>query len=200
MATEITLDNDCFMTYLTSDIVNNSKPFSCNHEDLDDFFKNDCEKYTNHLLGKSYCFCLKNDPETIVAAFTVSNDSIKTSFLPNKNRNRVSKKVPQSKRMKAYPAVLIGRLGVNKDMASNGLGTQVMNFIKAWFVHNANKTGCRFIVVDAYNNDRTLKYYTDNNFVYMFDNEEEEMNFNDVNQKLNTRLMYFDLIKIKTTN
>src|SRR5690606_23646199 len=145
-------------------------PFSCDHTDLDDFFTNDCEKYTNQLLGKSYCFCLNDDPKTIVAAFTVSNDSIKTNFFPKSNRNRLSKKIHHSKRMKSYPAVLIGRLGVNKDYSSSGLGSQIMNFIKAWFVDIANKTGCRFIVVDAYNNERTLKYYINNDFKFMFEN------------------------------
>lgn len=34
-----------------------------------------------------------------------------------------------------------------------------MSFIKDWFRHEDNKTGCRFIVVDAYNEDKVLRYY-----------------------------------------
>lgn len=74
-----------------------------------------------------------------------------------------------------------------------------MDFIKAWFIDPHNKTGCRFIVVDAYNEEIPLKYYTKNGFQYMFSTEkqESECTKKDVNTKLNTRLMYFDLIVLK---
>jgi len=41
------------------------------------FFANDAVKYAERLLGKTYLFCLKDNPDVIVAAFTVSNDSIR---------------------------------------------------------------------------------------------------------------------------
>ena len=54
---------------------------------------------------------------------------------------------------RSYPAVLIGRLGVNCEFQNTPIhiGRQLMSFIKDWFRHEDNKTGCRFIVVDAYN-------------------------------------------------
>ena len=82
--------------------------------DLNDFFKNDVIHYTNQLLGKSYCFTLDENPSIIVCAFTVSNDSIKTTTLPNSRKKKVTKEIPREKQMKSYPAVLIGRLGVKK--------------------------------------------------------------------------------------
>jgi hypothetical protein len=48
------------------------------------------------------------------------------------------------------PAVKIGRLGVAHASQRDGTGTQVLDFLKMWFTVG-NKTGCRFIVVDAYN-------------------------------------------------
>jgi len=61
--------------------------------------------------------------------------------------------------MRSYPAALIGRLGVSALFARKGLGCEVMDFIKAWFVDKSNKTGCRFLVVDAYNETRPLDFY-----------------------------------------
>jgi len=29
----------------------------------------------------------------------------------------------------------------------------------AWFIDSGNKTGCRFVVVDAYNEERPIRYY-----------------------------------------
>lgn len=43
-----------------------------------------------------------------------------------------------------------------------------MAFIKDWFRHEDNKTGCRFIVVDAYNEDKVLTYYDKNGFVTLY--------------------------------
>ncbi|MFT4153953.1 hypothetical protein [Parafilimonas sp.] len=69
--------------------------------------------YTFELLGKSYCFTLDENPAEIICAFTVSNDSIKTFTLPNARKKKVNTAVPREKQMKSYPAVLIGRSGVN---------------------------------------------------------------------------------------
>ena len=53
------------------------KPFSCGEEDLDEFFAKDCLVNQHKLLGKTYLFCLKDQPNTIVTAFSLSNDSIR---------------------------------------------------------------------------------------------------------------------------
>lgn len=98
--------------------------------------------------------------------------------------------------------MLIGRLGTNKTVAGQGYGTAVMDFIKAWFRSDENKTGCRFIIVDAHNNPATLHYYEKNGFHYLYSEEVNEAKSMGLNIKragtlpLNTRLMYFDLIDI----
>ena len=52
-----------------------------------------------------------------------------------------------------------------------------MTFIKDWFRHEDNKTGCRFIVVDAYNEERVLKYYDKNGFLPLYKTEEIEKQY-----------------------
>jgi hypothetical protein len=194
----------CTFQPITESILSICEPFDCGDSDLNDFFKNDVINYTGQLLGKSYCFTLDENPLTIICAFTVSNDSIKTTFLPNSRKKKVTKEIPRQKQMKSYPAVLIGRLGVNKNFRKieneqKRLGEQLMDFIKAWFVDKNNKTGCRFIVVDSYNKERPLKYYTKNGFVELFSTEEQEKEFTGLSKtdELQTRLMYFDLIYLK---
>ena len=101
-----------------------------------------------------------------------------------------------------FPCVLIGRLGTNQTVAGKGYGTAVMDFIKAWFRSDENKTGCRFIIVDAHNNPATLHYYEKNGFRYLYSEEINEAKSMGLNIKrpntlpLNTRLMYFDLIEM----
>jgi hypothetical protein len=81
------------------------------------------------------------------------------------------------------PAVKIGRFATCTGMQGKEIGTDILDYIKVWFTQG-NKTGCRFIIVDAYNNPRTIKYYERNDIEFLV---------NDV--KETTRLMYFDLIK-----
>lgn len=73
-----------------------------------------------------------------------------------------------------------------------------MSFIKDWFRHEDNKTGCRFIVVDAYNEEKVLRYYEKNGFVPLYKTETIEKLYYDIPQEepLKTRLLYFDLKKI----
>lgn len=196
------LDDHCtFVSYDHPD-VRQCNSFDCNHSDLNDFFQNDSSNYSAQLLGKTYCFTLDEDPKTIVAAFTISNDSIKASLLPRKPKKTLTKNIPREKTMRSYPAVLIGRLGVNSDFSRNGVGGEVLDFIKSWFIQKNNKTGCRFIVVDAYNEARPINFYIKNGFEFLFRNEDEEKTYLGSRDKpgeelsLKTRLMYFDLITI----
>ncbi len=196
----------CTLKPFDESILKNCEPFDCDHQDLNDFFKNDVLNYSSELLGKTYCFVLDEDPSIIICAFTISNDSIKTTNLPGSRKRKVTKEIPNEKRMRSYPAVLIGRLGVSKDYRliegeDERTGKQLMNFIKSWFIDGANKTGCRFIVVDSYNEKGPLRYYSKNDFIPLFSTEEQEKKFSGLSPEntLKTRLLYFDLIILKNS-
>ena len=119
------------------------------------------------MYGKTYCFVLKDDPQTIVCAFPLSNETIRVDILPNSQKKRFLKEIPKEKRMRRYPAVLIGRLGVDIQFANNGIGTELMQIPD-------NKAAVRYLAVDALNNSRTLNYYEKNGFAYLFKDEEQE--------------------------
>lgn len=75
------------------------------------------------------------------------------------------------------------------------IGSQILDFIKDWFRFEENKTGCRFIVVDAYNNEKTLNFYEKNGFKPLYKTEQEERAFLELKpeEPLETRFMFFDL-------
>ncbi|MCB9186413.1 MAG: N-acetyltransferase [Flavobacteriales bacterium] len=190
----------CTFRELTEEILKNCQPFDCGNDDLNEFFADDVLDYRNQLMGKSYCFVWDEDPSQIVCAFTVANDSIKADDLPNARKKKLLKSIPREKHRKSYPAVLIGRLGVNKDFKKLGIGRELMDFVKSWFIDPNNKTGCRFVAVDAYNDEGPLAYYLKNDFVFMFSTEEQEREYTEVpeGEPLKTRLMYFDLIVLSS--
>ncbi len=66
----------------------------------------------------------------------------------------------------------------------------------ALFVHPNNKTGCRFIVVDAYNNDDVIRFYGKNGFRFLYATEdlEREAYHIPADEHLESRMMYLDLL------
>ena len=71
-----------------------------------------------------------------------------------------------------------------------------MDFIKSWFDGVDNKTGCRFVLVDAVNTEHTLNYYERNGFKPLFPRIEDEKAFYNIplDEELRTRMFYFDLL------
>lgn len=171
--------------------------FSCGDSDLDEFFTRDCFAYAKELLGKTYCYKLDEDSQKVVCAFTLANAGVRVSDLPNARKKKVESKIPHIKALKDYPAVLLARLGVSKDFRSLSIGSDVIEFVKLWFLDSYNKTGCRFLIVDAYNSPATLAFYEKNDFKMVFSSEQQEKDYRhlDSGTALSTRLMFYDLMR-----
>ena len=90
-----------------------------------------------------------------------------------------------SKRLKAYPAIKIGRLAVHKDHSRRGYGSQIVDFIKTLVMSN-RYSGCRFMTVDAYRD--VIPFYEKNGFIRINDHLAEN----------GTCLMIYDLTAVIT--
>ena len=195
--TEFDFVENTFMVPYTKEVAEYCNPFSCGDEDLDEFFSNDVFLYEEELLGKTYCWVNKINRHEIIAIATLSYDGIKTYTLDNPSRNALQRKIPQQKRHRSYPAVLIGRIGVNRLFQGQGLnvGTQLMTILKYWFVDENNKAACRYMLVDAYNSDSTIHYYIKNGFKPLYKTEQSEKEAFGISgdDALKSRVMFFDL-------
>ena len=155
------------------------KAFRCGDSDIDDYIINESALYQKEMLSVNYV--LESDTECLMAFFSLHNDRVcVTDFESSTAFNKFRRKrFVQAKRHKGYPAVKIGRLGVAEDMRRHGLGSIILDFIKAYFV-NHQRTGCRFLTVDAY--IQSINFYEKNGFTRM-----------NSDTSGNTCLMYFDL-------
>lgn len=198
--------NTCRIVRVTPQLLKQCDGFSCGDADLDEFFSNDYELFGRKLACKTYAFQSLSDEKNLVAIFSLSNDSIRVTNLKPEDWEQIEYVTEGGeKNLKRWPGVLIGRLGTNINLRGCGYGTAVMDFIKAWFRSDENKTGCRFIIVEALNNAQTLSYYEKNGFLYLYGSEENEAKSMGLNIKLSgtfplhTRLMFFDLLKVGNT-
>ena len=157
------------------------KSFNCGDDDLNDFLLNKAILYRKSLLAVTYVF--ENiESKEVIGYFSLANDCVSLTDFENKtefNRFRRNRFVNE-KRMKSYPSVKICRLGINKDFHGKGIGSMLLNFIKSYFIEE-NKSGCRFITVDAYHD--AIPFYKNNDFQYLRKDEYDIV----------TRLLYFDL-------
>lgn len=190
---------------MTDEFISSCHHYSCTKdEQIDRFFHTEYMDYDYQLLGKSYCFISKHEPR-IAAAFTIANSSVRVDDMPKSKRNKLNRKIPFSKQRSQYPAVLVAQLAVFDGFGGLGLGKEILDFIKSWFIDPFNKTGCRYVVVDAVNKPKILQFYKDNGFDFIFSSDEEEMSYMSKSAKVEngeiyreTRLMTFDLMTLKS--
>lgn len=148
---------------LTAEIDCNS--FDCADHGINEFIQSEAIDYQSHNLGRSYGF--KTQDGLVVAYFTIFNDCIRDLGDTKKAMEKFGKAmgVPHAKRlkMKSYPAIKIGRLGLHKDYHGTPISKQFMDFIKAWTVRD-HKPAVKFLILDSYNNPKNLRYYAKNGF------------------------------------
>ena len=146
--------------------------FDCGRETVTNFFRNEAQAYQDELFGKTYFYVHPDNPTDVIAGFTVANASIFTKHF-----------------------------GVDNKYKGNHLGEQIIEFVTKWFTNNRNKSGCRHLIVDAYNEAKLIDYYQRNGLNLFFSTIEQEMKYRNWNSEkdgeLETRLMYRDLILLR---
>lgn len=153
--------------------------FDCGDQDLNEYFQNDAIHHKRELITQTYYLEIIDQPSLPLALIDFCNDVVKLKNFQDQLD------IDSKKRYPFLPAVKITRFGVSKELQCQHLGTHVINMVKKFFITN-NRTGCRFLTVDAYNNERTLKFYANNGF----------KPFNDKDQARQTRSLYFDLKRL----
>ena len=125
--------------------------FCSGDQDMDDFINHRAHLFSEQRLSVNYVLITNEDQENPVGFFTLSCDRICMSDFYSKSEfNRFRKKrFKNSKRLKGFPAIKIGRIAVSSDLQGFGLGALLIEAIKD-FICSVKYVGCRFITVDAY--------------------------------------------------
>lgn len=121
--------------------------FSClgpddTDRDFDEFIQCDAEQHFRDKIAVTYVLCPVENKSLPLGFATLQNDAIRLKddiVLPG---------VCDNYSYKSFPAVKIGRFGISIDYQGGRLGSLFLYMIKRLLV-TENRTGCRFITVDA---------------------------------------------------
>ena len=139
----------------------------CGDDDLNDYFRNDAALFREELLSQTYVFH-DNEDDEIYAAIDFCNDALPRERMTGGQRRKISHR---KRGFQTFPAVKITRLGVCKEFHGKKVGSSLLEAVKHFFVAD-NRTGCRFITVDAYRN--AVGFYERNDFARMLTDESED--------------------------
>ncbi len=144
------------------------------------YFRRKSEKYRRQLLVQSYHFCpLEYEGTEPIVLVDLCNDVVCRKMLPDLNV------IPDKKRfLETFPAVKIARLGRNIKFKGLGAAKHLFNALKVFFTEN-NRTGCRFLTLDAYR--ERVRLYEECGFIRTLVEEEEDA-------RKRTVSMLFDLL------
>lgn len=131
-------------------------------EDINNFLRHDAYIQQQQGMNTTYLFYYNNN---IVAFVSLTADSIKLS-----NKEKKKSELPY----RDVPAVKIGRLGADYRFKKRGIGTFVINFVKA-MAYNLSQgldvrgepigtsMGIRYLTLDSYKHN--IDYYMKQDFV-----------------------------------
>lgn len=142
-------------------------------KDIDEFLTEDAKRHFIEHMAVTYS--LTDTESNIIYAFaTLQNDAVRFvhgyAGFP----------------YRSFPAVKIGRLGVNKYYQHNGAGSLLIYMIVNMMLIN-NRTGCRFITLDSYNKPNVIAFYESNGFIKLLPD--------DKNSGRVTIPMYLDMLR-----
>jgi GNAT superfamily N-acetyltransferase len=136
--------------------------FSCGVETLDRYLKHQARQDArNHVAAP---FVARFDDSTrIIGYYTLSAFTIEATELPAE----LIKRLP---RYEHLPAVLIGRLAVDRDFAGQGFGTLLLMDALHRSLEQSQHLGAMAVVVDA-KDDQARSFYERRDFKRLLDHE-----------------------------
>lgn len=179
----VTSENLAHLSFLLLEEEHKIKPFDCEDDDLNEFLFEKAKPYKKEFLAATFIF---EDLERTVAYYSIFNDSLNVEEERFASKNAFKRflkgLVAHPKRhLKSFPALKIGRLGIDKTFKGKGLGTMIVHNIINDCLELNKKQACRLIIVDAYS--QSLHFYKKLGFEYLTENDKAE----------ETRQMFFDL-------
>jgi GNAT superfamily N-acetyltransferase len=135
--------------------------FDCDDDDLNDFLQHDAAKYQADHLSHTRVVLWKG---TLVGYITLLADCI---ILQTSEKKKALKELrAHHQSVYTFPAIKIGRIGIQKEHQHSGIGTQLLIYTIGLVVRMNRELniGCRFITLDAY--PQSVSWYERKHFIF----------------------------------
>jgi GNAT superfamily N-acetyltransferase len=138
---------------LSEENSNLVKDFDCGDDELNEFLGENAIEHAKSKIAVTYLFLHEGE---MLGFFSVSMSAIK----PHDDILRIFRE--RGKEYTQFPSVLIGRLGVNKRIHGQHVGTELIKVALGLASRISDMIACRFIVVDSYH--QKVGFYEKNGF------------------------------------
>lgn len=133
--------------------------FDCGTQHLNEFLQNEAKSLHDYRLGFT-SVVFHGDHEGAVGYFTLCNDAVPLSSGEMFDMNIDEHEI----KLKAFPAVKIGRLAVASTLQSQGVGAAIMKLLLGEVLDSSMLSTARVLVVDADNKPRVISFYEKQGF------------------------------------
>ena len=147
--------------------------FNCEiNLDLTKFIHSTAIDFEDRQIARTFVLVNNNENE-VVGYFTISMKSLSTNGM---SKTSIKKIDGVSNSRVCIHSFLIGQLGISDNYAQDKLGILLLDdaFTKIEMAHDL--VAGRYILVDAVNNEKVIKFYTDYGFSLLATNIEESEN------------------------
>lgn len=130
--------------------------FCCGAEPLDRYFRQQISQDVKKYFATAFVL-VDRSSTTVVGYYTLSNTSIVIKDLPTEIANKLPK-------YEMAPAVLLGRLAVDKNYQSQGLGEVLLVDALRRCLESTSRTAAMAVVVDA-KDEQACSFYKRYQFI-----------------------------------
>jgi GNAT superfamily N-acetyltransferase len=135
--------------------------FDCGNQNLTDWFRYQAGQFEKKDLARTYVLVSASQTALVGGYYSISTCQIRYEELPSAH----SKGLP---RRLMIPAVLLGKLAVDKSRQGQGLGSALLMHTFQRVLHPANEIGIRVVMVDAIDGSAS-DFYLKQGFIAMPD-------------------------------
>lgn len=134
---------------LTEDLKLEDYNFDSGYEHLNNFLYNEIKDYLKESYLQAYL--LKDEKRKILIGYI----TLSAAYL-----HRRTKTIKKIFKKKGYiPALLIGRLGIDKNFRRQNMGTFLLTKAKDIGIEIAKKIGCRVLFIEALATKEAISFY-----------------------------------------
>ena len=150
------------LQYYSIDNLTLPLKFDCGVHPLNDYFHRHALPNHQMDMGKTTVAMTIGEKPVVVGFYTISNSEMARIRLPEEQLKGLPK-------YKALPAILLGRLAVDKTFKGQGYGRKILMHALGKAANLSKEVAVNMVVVDA-KDDNAVSFYSKYGFIPLADN------------------------------